>query len=244
MSRTQRKETIDFALGMLFLGGSLSFNLVEAEVFRQFVALLDPTYVIPCRQTLSKTIIDKVKQKIQEAVKPERDGVEGTLMIDGWKNTSNNTKTVTLVVKPMNGNEIFLKSYDFSTLSEDHENLLEVVRDGVTIAEQLYNIKVSSYVSDNAANMVKTGRESNLISYGCKAHVGNLYVNDVFDREIFSEVHEITVQFRNTKLQQIIRNKGGNSIYLANDTRWKVVWSKIYILRSLSSIFLRVCETS
>ena len=221
MDGKKRKESLDFALGMLFIAGSLSFNLVESPVFKKFVSILDPTYDVPTRQTLSTTIIEKVKTKIQTTLKP-RTSVTGTLMIDGWKNTSNNSKTVTVIVKPQNMDEIFLKSYDFSKLPESHSNLLPVVEDAVQLSHDLYGIEVTSYVSDNAANMLKTGKESNLISYGCKAHTGNLYVQDVFSKPLFNKVHEILVQFKNTTLQTIMKDCGGKSIYLANETRWKV----------------------
>lgn len=223
MNKVERKKSIDFALGMMFIGGSLAFSLVETEVFKRFVSLLDSSYVIPTRQTLSSTIVNNVRSKIEIIVKPEKPGLKGTLVIDGWKNSSNNTKTVTVVVKPENEDEIFLKAYNFSVISEDHLNLLDVVNDAIVLANQLYGINITSYVSDNASNMVKTGQESTLISYGCKAHVGNLYLNDVFDRDIFNEAHEMVVKFRNTALQQLIKGEGGKSIYLGNTTRWKVI---------------------
>lgn len=217
-----RKQDINFALGLLIIGGSLSFSVVETEVFKSFVKILNPSYQIPTRQTLSKTIVDKIQSKIIKAIKPQKINLKGTLMIDGWKNTSNNTKTVTAIVKPENCVEIFLKSYDFSSTSEDHQNLLNVVYDASKLSDELFGVKINSFVSDNAANMIKTGKESNLIAYGCKAHVGNLYVNDVFDKTIYNQVHEIMVQYRNTTLQQLVKENNGHSIYLANDTRWKV----------------------
>lgn len=228
MVNKERKQSIDFALGMLIVGGSLSFKLVESEVFRQFVSCLDPTYNIPSRQTLSTTIVEKVKAKVVEAIKPYHKGIKGTLMIDGWKNSSNNTKSVAAMVKPEGGEGFFLKSYDFSIKSEDHFNLGLVVEDAKCVSSSTYGINITSYVSDNAANMLKTGKESKLIAYGCKAHVGNLYVNDVFDRTVYDEVHEVLIQFRQTNLQNMIKEKDGKSIYLANNTRWKVFELKIF----------------
>lgn len=227
--KTDRKSKIDFALGMAFITGNLSFNLVDSEHFRKFVNLLDPSYKVPSRQTLSTTIVNLVHSKVTSSLKLSTRSKTGTLMIDGWKNSSNNTKTVTAVVKPYFGTEIFLKSYDFSAKPEDHLNLLEIVRDASDLSKRLYDIEVESFVSDNAANMLKTGRESNLISYGCKAHTGNLYLNDVFDKLLYAEVHEIMVTFRNVQLQSCVKNEGGKSIYLAGETRWKVQLFLLFI---------------
>lgn len=217
-----RKDLLDFALGMMIIGGSLSFNLIESEFFKKFVNLLDPAYKIPCRQTLSTTILNKVHEKISSALKPKGTEMQGTLMIDGWRNSVAKKNTVTARVKPAFAEEIFLKSYDFSAKSENHENLLEVIDDAGALAKQRNNVEVTSCVTDNASNMLKTGRESNLISYGCKAHTGNLYLNDVFDKLIYEQVHEIMVCFRKIHLQQCVKDFGGKSIYLAGETRWKV----------------------
>lgn len=220
--RDDRKSKIDFALGMVFIAGNLSFNLVDTEHFRKFVNLLDPSYKVPTRQTLSTTIVNTVHAKVSSVLKASTRSNKGTLMIDGWKNSSNNTKTVTAVLKPNFEREIFLKSFDFSSKPEDTKNLLEIVSESSDIARELYDVEIVSYVSDNAANMLKTGRESRLISYGCKAHTGNLYLNDIFDKQLYAEVHGIMVGFRNVQLQSHIKDGGGKSIYLAGDTRWKV----------------------
>lgn len=217
-----RKETLDFALGMLFFGNSLSFSLVDSEVFKIFVGLLDPSYKIPCRQTLSTTILKKVHAKVKSCLNPSKGSVNGTLIIDGWKNSSSNSKTVTTIVKLSTNEEIFLKSYDFSALSEDHQNLLEVVEDSITLANDRYNVKINAYMSDHAANVLKAGRESGLIQITCKAHAGNLYVNDLHDEDLYKKVHEVMVCFRNVHLQDQVSTLGGKRIYLAGDTRWKV----------------------
>lgn len=220
-SRKNRKDKLDLALGLLIIGNNLSFSLVDSEVFKQFVYMLDPSYKIPCRQTLSTNILDKTYENVYSVLKPKKH-VKGTLMIDGWKNTSNNTKTVTAILKPEEGVELFLKSFDFSEQSENHTNLLEIVMQSRELALSNFNMKVTSIVTDNAAVMRKTGHESNLINYGCKAHVANLYVSDIYDKDVYIPLHSIMVVFKNTRLQECIKNHGGKSIYLANDTRWKV----------------------
>lgn len=222
-----RKEKIDFALGMLFFGSSLSFSLVDSSVFKTFVNLLDPNYSIPCRQTLSTTILRKVHARVATCLRPIKDLEKATLIIDGWKNCASNSKTVTTIMKLSSNEEIFLKSYDFSSLSEDHINLLEVVEDSVLLAQRRYNVVINAYISDHAANVLKTGRESGLIVTTCKAHAGNLYVGDVHDKSLYSKVHVIMVCFRNVHLQEQVHTMGGKRIYLAGDTRWKVFRLKV-----------------
>lgn len=228
-----RKKQLDFTLGMLFIGGSLPFNLVDSIYFKTFVNLLDPEYKIPCRQTLSTTIVEGIHNGITQSLKTSYGKSNGTLMIDGWKNSSNNTKTVTAIIKLHSGKEIFVKSYNFSDIPENHLNLLEVVTESSRIAKELFDVTFNAMTTDNAANMIKTGKETNLIAYGCKAHAGNLYLNDVHDASLYAEVHKIMVLFKHTRLQANVRSSGGSSIYLAGETRWKVR-NKFYKLRCLN----------
>ena len=125
------------------------------------------------------------------------------------------------MVKPRNEKAIFLKTFDFSAKSADHIALLEAVDEAKEKAKISFNIEVDSYVSDHAAAEKKTGEKSGLINYGCYSHAGNLYLKDIKNNEIYRDVHEIMVVFRNASLESRLKEKGGSSIYLAGNTRWK-----------------------
>ena len=116
------------------------------------------------------------------------------------------------MVKPRN---------DFSTTAADHVKLLEVLDEAKEKAKVTFNIEIDSYVSDHAAAEKKTGEKSGLIHYGCYSHAGNLYLKDIKNNEIYRDVHEIMVVFRNASLESRLKEKGGSSIYLAGNTRWK-----------------------
>ena len=84
-----------------------------------------------------------------------------TLLLDGWKNSTANTKNVVAVVSLNATNEhIFLDSWNFSPLKETAEALSEVVNSCIDIARIKYNINIYAVVTDNASNMKSMGKKS------------------------------------------------------------------------------------
>lgn len=142
------KTILDDALGVMIFGCNLPFSLVDSQLFKNFVYLLDPSYNIPSSKTLKTTVLNRIFEKFSKYLKQENEA-KGTLMVDGWKNKSSNSKTVTTMIKPRFAKEIFLKSYDFSMLSENHENILEMMEDSKTIAKQMHNIDLDSVCTDH-----------------------------------------------------------------------------------------------
>lgn len=220
MLAPNKKVEIDIALSKLFFGCNLPFSVVESQYFKDFLKTLNDEYVPPGAKRLKTTLLDSIYSKLRsnQASKLPRRGI---LMLDGWKNSSNNTKQVAVMVKPQFEKELFLKSFDFSSKSADHVALLEAVTEASTMSEKEFNIIPYAFCSDNAAAEVKTGKMSRLISYTCHSHTGNLYLKDIHNEELFSKVHEIMIQFRQSSLETQLKNLGGSSIYLANATRWK-----------------------
>lgn len=86
-------DNIDLALARFFFGCNISFNIVESELFKKFVQLLNPNYKTPTRKRLSNQLLDKIHQEVQSYAKND-DETDGILMIDGWKNSAANTKLV------------------------------------------------------------------------------------------------------------------------------------------------------
>jgi Protein of unknown function (DUF 659) len=214
------KESIDFSLAEFFFGCNIPFAVVDSTHFESLLQKLRPSYKPPHSNTLKSTLLEMVyKKKVEQGYQKQKR--YGTLMLDGWKNSTNQQKNITMIVKPRYGCEIFLKSFDFTTQSETSENIKQVIFDACESSEVLYNISIEALVSDNAAAMVKAGKESNLIFYICCAHTGNLAVGDIVNYELTESVRSLLIDFRRTALQQWIIEAGGTKLYVANQTRWK-----------------------
>lgn len=82
------------------------------------------------------------------------------------------------MLQSVHGESIFLESYDFSAVKETGEALVEVCLNSIEAAKQAYDCDIYAVVSDNAANMLKMGRLTNLWHSPCNSHIGNLLVKD------------------------------------------------------------------
>ena len=158
---------VDMLLADFFFGCNIPFVIVESDYFKKFVQALNPNYKIPTRKTLSTTILDSRYNKFLASVKKE-EPTDGVLLIDGWKNSSANTKNVVSMVRLHNDNYVFLESFNFSSKKETAENLVEVVQQSTNLARERFNINLYAVVTDNASNMMATGRRCNLL---CKAMI-------------------------------------------------------------------------
>ena len=74
---------------------------------------------------------------------------------------------------------------DTSGYSHTSEYSQEIASEAVRSTEEQFACRVGSFVTDNAANMLKMRKnladdsESDMVSYGCSAHYMNLLAKDV-----------------------------------------------------------------
>ena len=80
---------------------------------------------------------------------------KSVLLIDGWKNSSANTKNVVCMIGDQ---QYFLDSWDLTGVSENSENVTKVVNEASELAKEKYDTDVYAVVSDNASLMVKMGK--------------------------------------------------------------------------------------
>lgn len=216
----EEKLQLDILLAQLFFGCNLPFSTVDSVHFEKFVNKLRPGYKIPHSNTLKSTLLDEAySRELQKGHSQEKQ--YGTLMFDGWKNDNNQQRLVTTMIKPRNGKEMFLKSYDFTSRSEDIPNLLDMIIDASEKSSAMYNIEVEAVITDNAANVKGAARESFALDYTCLAHIGNLAVKDVYEYDMIGKpVRELISEFKNRSgLQAAVKESGGSKMYLANSTR-------------------------
>lgn len=71
---------------------------------------------------------------------------------------------------------MFLKSFDYTSISETGENLTDSIIECMDIARQEFNINIVAAVTDNAANMIKATRNSPIKNISCVCHTKNLFM--------------------------------------------------------------------
>jgi hypothetical protein len=233
-----QKEKLNIIVAKFFFGCNIPFACADSALFKNMIRELRPEYQAPCARTLSKGLLDKLHDQFMEDSKfPVKN--YGTLMLDGWKNSSNNSKEVAATIKPRKGREIFIGSYDFTDKSENQNTLRDIMCVAANQSETLFNIEVDSVCTDNVYSMRAAARDTNFVNYGCKAHVGDLMLGDMANKTLKSEVREIVVCFRKPSLQERILQLGGSHIYYAGTTRLVSLKNIIYKVIT-NSFFLQM----
>lgn len=219
---SKEKDEIDTALAKFFFGCNIPFSVSNSDHFKNFIKIIRPSYAPPCRQTLATTLLDRVSKEIDNMNERHlsKHSKHTTLIIDGWKNSSNNTKNIVTMLQVVGGPSTFLASTDLSDSQETGEALAEILDQSVDLAKEKYGCEIYAVVSDNAANMIKMGRLSNLWHSTCSSHTGNLLVKDVLHLETINKVNLVLKEFKHTNLEKRLIDNGGSKILLPAETRW------------------------
>ena len=80
------KTKIDLTVEKSFYSCNISFNVVENYIFHNLMHILKPSYKLPSHKELAGSLLDSVQTEIEESVKENLKGREGTIIIDEWSN--------------------------------------------------------------------------------------------------------------------------------------------------------------
>lgn len=72
---------------------------------------------------------------------------ECVLLIDGWKNTTNNTKNVTTMIHNSMDRKSFLDAWDFTSDPETGDALNDVLDEAYSKTEEMFHSKPYAVVS-------------------------------------------------------------------------------------------------
>lgn len=111
-----------------------------------------------------------------------------------------------------------------------------------------YNCKVTSIVTDNAANVTKMRRDlfeeldrKDIITYGCSAHMLNLLAHDIEVPGINGNIKKICKYFRNVHFASAKFRKAGGS---AQDVRWNTLSDCLESYLKNWPLLLDVCSNN
>lgn len=213
------------------------FTLVEDPEFKTFLNMLNPSYVLPSRKTVSNNIIPRLYENCKNNVQYLIDStVAVCLTTDCWISNENISFMAT-TAHFFDGNTE-LKSFclDCTEFSERHtgdnssEKLMKIVRN--------WNIthKVTAIVSDNAANVTNAIQKTRYRQVSCFAHTLNLAVqNGLKDiSSVIQKVKSIVEYFKRShhalaKLQATQEQMNMPKLKLIQDvaTRWNFTYDML-----------------
>lgn len=79
-----RKQKLDLALVNMIVKDAQPFSIVEDHGFKAFVNLLDPTYILPTRKALGKTVEAKYKATKERDIVRVQKASAVSLSSDMW----------------------------------------------------------------------------------------------------------------------------------------------------------------
>lgn len=149
-----RQKKLDRALLKMIVKDFQAFSIVEDKGFREFSSLLDPSYPLPSRTTLSKSYLQNIYDDVKQQVKEKLANADSiTLTCDGWTSLTNESYMV--LTAHYISSDWVLKTYLLDCFPVTESHIAEFLRNEILnvvsswgIAEKIYCI-----VTDNAANM-------------------------------------------------------------------------------------------
>ena len=228
------KKMIDKALGKFFFLCNVPFIAVEKRHFLEFVDTLmlnarkRPrfSYKPPCRKTLATTILQQLYEEVQHEKKEILKNTNCVLQVDGWKNSETNKKLLVFSLTNFRLPLLYLTSVDISLDREDGETLSTLINDSIKFAEDEYDVKVESCISDNdskikaGVRLARTPDNKRLMQSSCGSHSGNRLFISMVNLPFKEKISKIINEFSTPKAEALIHRLGGTKLKMFPETRW------------------------
>lgn len=220
------KHRIDMQVARFVYATNSAFRIVEHAEFIKMVKDMRPGYVPPNRKQIGGVLLEAVHSEVLSDLKSQIENKTVCLSLDGWSNIHNEPVICVCIIDVLNKKTHLLQTIDVSGESHTANHLLQVAKAAIEEVKS-YKCNVKSFVTDNAANMVKMRQElarddeAGIITYGCSAHLLNLFAHDIELPGVKEHIKQVVKYFRNTHFAGMrYKNEGGTRLTLPNDTRW------------------------
>ncbi|XP_076870081.1 E3 SUMO-protein ligase ZBED1-like [Brachyhypopomus gauderio] len=238
-SQGPRQKMIDKALVNMIVKDSQPFTIVDDAGFREFIGILDPTYILPSRKAL-KGMVESKYEEAKEKAKDEVHKAEAvSLTADMW--TSIHMDAYLAITGHFNNEKEELSTVLLGVRkfpkTHSAENLAEVKT--AVMAEWGVQKKVRCLVTDAAPNIVACAGILKMRHTVCIAHALNLVVQKAIDQtpgfeDIRSKARKIALYFRSSttakeRLFQVQEQMGRSTLKLIQEveTRWNSTFAML-----------------
>lgn len=203
ISEVQKKK-LDNLLMRMFVYDYQPFTIVEDKGFVDFVNGLNPSYKLPNRKTITKTMLPGKFEQCFNAVRNELQAITSVcLSTDCW--TSVNMESYLAVTAHYITDQYELRSIllECSCMSVSHTsvNLADAIK--VIISKFHLNDKILVIVSDNANNIkAAVANELKMKHFGCFAHTINLILQDALKipKELIEKIKTVVNHFKRSSI--------------------------------------------
>lgn len=234
-TNSTQKQLFDLQVAKYFYATNTPFLHAEHEEFKKLIAMLRPGYVPPTRFDIGGKLLDHVFKEEQNMCKADLENKTVCLSIDGWSNIRNDPIVCSCVT--CDGKTVLVDTIDTTDHHHTGDYLETVASASIQKAELLFNCKVGSVVSDNAANMAKMRRQLQantgddeakanipIITYGCSAHILNLLAKDFEIPDATAHVLKVIKYFRNNHFAHAKYSlTKANNLVMPQEVRWNTM---------------------
>lgn len=196
----KEKHKIDILVARYFYATNTPFRHSEHPEFINMMQLSRPGYIPPNRKNIGGKLLDEVYDTVKSNIENNLKGKLVCMALDGWSNIRNEPIVCVSVTSTENDGSVYLiDTIDTSSNSHTSDYLLTLAIDSIKKC-QSFGCSVRSFVTDNAANMAKMRRQlmqleddqiGDVITYGCSAHLINLFAKDIEQAEIKTNVKKL-----------------------------------------------------
>ncbi|XP_063216168.1 uncharacterized protein LOC134527426 [Bacillus rossius redtenbacheri] len=229
MTPTAKDKANELLAKAIYVSGA-PLSMVEHPLWQEFFKLIRPTYSLPTRISVSKTLLDAEFPKTQNRIKGIiADARNFALQCNGWSNLRNKSIFNFIINTPQ---PVFVDSIN----TKDNRHTGEYIAGEMkTILMKYDPRKFLIIFGDNASNMKKAGELvenefPHIVSIGCIAHTLHILCNDIVKCESVSNCFKRVVDIIKTikqshiltsVLSEINETKGNKTtLHLPAVTRW------------------------
>lgn len=235
-TNAMQKHIFDLQVARYFYATNTPFLHADHE-FKILISILHPGYVPPNRLDIGGKLLDEIFKEEQNKCKSDLENKTVCLSIDGWSNIRNDP-IVCSCVTTNDGKTILVDTIDTTDNHHTADYLETVANSSIQKAEELFNCKVRSVVSDNAANMAKMRRQLQtstsddgdaktnvpILTYGCSAHNLNLLAKDLEIPNATGNVLKVIKYFRNNHFAHAKYSlTKANNLVMPQEVRWNTM---------------------
>ena len=198
-----KQHAINLQLTRYLIATNTAFIASENAQLRKLFDILRPGTAIPDRKTIAGPLLEEVFDEEKKKTVNKVKSLKATLALDGWSNVTNDP--IVGISFIASGESYLVNTIDISGESHTSEYFLSLLADQVSECETDWGIKITSVVTDNAANVAGMRTAFNakgVHTYGCQAHILNLLAKDIAlsknNKAVNAKITSIIKFLRNT----------------------------------------------
>lgn len=257
-----KRQELDKQLLRIIVKNLISFSIVESQEFIRFVNMLNPTYVLPSRKTLSNDVLFSMYESTANEIKSSLKNIKAVaLTTDCWTSV-NNEHFIAFTVHYLN-KDLELKSYFLhcvSSLQKFNEIDIGLFIEELASNWNLHN-KILAVVTGGSEEAMKAVLNCNMNHVPCFAQILNQIVEAGLEK-----INSFTLKIRNvvqyfkrnlmavTKFHEIQKEMGlpDSKLMIDTQSRWDTTFNmftiflknKVPLLSSIEQLQLNFFKLS